>query len=148
MYADTSVFGGAYDRGFDEASSRFFSQIADGRFQLVISTLVLKELEPAPPNVQGVLDEVRELLELAEITPSVNALAEAYIRAGVVSTKWAEDAIHVAAATVSRCGMIVSWNFKHIVQYDKIPLYNAVNTLQGYGNIGIFSPLEVVYGKD
>jgi len=44
--------------------------------------------------------------------------------------------------------MIVSWNFKHIVQYDKIPLYNAVNTLQGYGNIGIFSPLEVVYGKD
>jgi hypothetical protein len=38
----------------------------------------------------------------------------------------------------------VSWNFKHIVHFDKIPKYNAVNTLEGYGPIGIFSPLEVI----
>ena len=44
--------------------------------------------------------------------------------------------------------MIVSWNFKHIVHYQKIPLYNAVNTLQGYGNIFIYSPLEVMGYED
>jgi len=43
--------------------------------------------------------------------------------------------------------MIVSWNFKHIVHYDKIRLYNAVNTLRGYTPIGIYSPWEVAdYG--
>lgn len=45
--------------------------------------------------------------------------------------------------------MIVSWNFKHIVHYQKIPLYNTVNVRQGYDAIFIYSPLEVVgYGKD
>ena len=54
----------------------------------------------------------------------------------------------VASATVSGCAMIVSWNFKHIVNYEKIPLYSAVNTLQGYGSISIYSPLEVIaYGR-
>jgi hypothetical protein len=55
-----------------------------------------------------------------------------------------EDALHVAVATASDCSLIVSWNFKHIVHFEKIPLYNAVNTLRGHAHIGIFSPLEVI----
>ena len=43
--------------------------------------------------------------------------------------------------------MIVSWNFTHIVHFEKIPKYNALNTLKGYESISIYSPLEVVgYG--
>ena len=38
----------------------------------------------------------------------------------------------VALATVSKCSLIVSWNFKHIVHFEKIPLYNAVNTLKRF----------------
>ena len=45
---------------------------------------------------------------------------------------------------MSQCNLIVSWNFKHIVHFDKIPKYNAVNTLNRYGQIGIYSPLEVI----
>lgn len=63
---------------------------------------------------------------------------------GVVTPKSMDDALHVALATVSSCNLIVSWNFKHIVHFDKIPKYNAVNTLNGYGPIGIFSPMEVI----
>ena len=40
--------------------------------------------------------------------------------------------------------MIVSWNFKHMVHYDKIRGFNAVNLREGYGAIAIYSPLEVV----
>jgi hypothetical protein len=59
-----------------------------------------------------------------------------------------EDALHVAISTISGCDLIVSWNFKHIVHFDKIPKYNAVNVLNGYGRIGIYSPLEVIkYGN-
>ncbi|MGH8559463.1 MAG: hypothetical protein ACRESZ_18845 [Methylococcales bacterium] len=43
--------------------------------------------------------------------------------------------------------MIVSWNFKHIVHFDKIPKYNAVNALKGYRAIELFSPSQVIdYG--
>lgn len=72
-----------------------------------------------------------------------------HIDSGVVTPKSAEDALHVALATVSRCALIVSWNFKHIVHFDKIPKYNAENARSGYGQIGIYSPLEVIdYGID
>jgi len=67
-----------------------------------------------------------------------------YIRSGVVTEKSLNDALHVAISTVSGCDLIVSWNFKHIVHFDKVPKYNAVNTLNGYKHIGIYSPLEVI----
>jgi hypothetical protein len=50
----------------------------------------------------------------------------------------------VALATVAACAVLVSWNFKHIVHYDKIAWYNAVNTVEGYSAIAIHSPQEVV----
>ena len=59
-----------------------------------------------------------------------------------------DDALHVAIATVSGCDIIVSWNFKHIVHYDKIALYNAVNRINGYKDIFINSPAEVIDYED
>ena len=67
---------------------------------------------------------------------------------GVVSENYLADALHVALATVTGCDLIVSWNFKHIVNYRKIQQYNAVNALHGYGSIAIYSPLEVVDNED
>jgi len=56
--------------------------------------------------------------------------------------------LHVAVATLSQASLIVSWNFKDIVNFQKIPMYNAVNTLHGYKEIAIYSPLEVVEYED
>lgn len=64
--------------------------------------------------------------------------------ADIVTEKSMLDALHVALASVSRCSMIVSWNFKHIVHFQKIPLYRAINATQGYAQIDIYSPLEVI----
>jgi len=66
--------------------------------------------------------------------------------AGIVTEKPTDDAFHVAIASASGCDLIVSWNFKHIVHFDKIPKYNAVNILNGYGQLGIYSPLEARVG--
>ena len=48
---------------------------------------------------------------------------------------------------MARADLIVSWNFRHLVQYDKIQRYNGVNALKGYRAIDIRSPLEVSYGN-
>jgi len=81
---------------------------------------------------------------VVEVSEEALNLRDAYLETGIVTEQWANDALHVAIATVAGCSLIVSWNFKHIVHFEKIPLYNAVNTLRGYGTVGIFSPLEVV----
>ncbi|APB32726.1 hypothetical protein GlitD10_0415 [Gloeomargarita lithophora Alchichica-D10] len=62
----------------------------------------------------------------------------------ILTGKSISDALHVALASVCRCSMIISWNFKHIVNFQKIPLYQAVNAVRGYPKIEIYSPLEVI----
>ena len=144
VYADTSVYGGIFDREFAIPSRQFFELVEAGRFQLVTSALVAEEISVAPERVKQFYRAMEDVLLVAEIKASAIRLAEAYIRAGIVTPKSLTDARHVALATVSHCRLIVSWNFKHIVQFERIGRYNELNVASGYGAIGIFSPLEVI----
>nr|VFJ66479.1 MAG: Predicted nucleic acid-binding protein, contains PIN domain [Candidatus Kentron sp. DK] len=148
IYADTSVFGGVFDEEFAEDSRRFFEDLKTGKFDLVVSALVEEEIESAPRRVRAYFDELSSLAEIAEIGPEVLDLRDAYLSAGIVTRKSMDDATHVALATVSGCEMIVSWNFKHIVHFQKIPKYNAVNTLNGYYSINIYPPSSVISYDD
>jgi predicted nucleic acid-binding protein len=144
VYADTSVFGGVFDEEFKAPSRAFFNQVRNGRFHLVTSALVQEEIEPAPVQVRRFFNQVLPAVELIAVSEETLRLRDAYLEAGIISSHWSGDALHVALATVARCSLIVSWNFKHIVHFEKIPLYNAVNVLKGYSNVGIFAPLEVI----
>jgi len=144
VYAETSVFGGVFDDEFAGASRLFFDQVRSGRFRLVVSALVEAELEPAPLRVRRLYEEMFDLAEDVDIAPEAIRLQQAYLEAGIVSPGRSEDALHVAIATVAGCSVIVSWNFRHIVHLEKVPLYNAVNVVKGYREIAIYSPLEVI----
>ncbi len=144
VYADTSVFGGVFDEEFETPSRAFFDQVRNGRFHLVTSALIQEEIDPAPLQVKEFFNQILPMVEVVEVSEETLSLRDAYLEAGIVSSQWSEDALHVALATVSGCSLIVSWNFKHIVHFEKIPLYNAVNVVKGYSNVGIFSPLEVI----
>lgn len=143
-YADTSVFGGVFDPEFAVASARFFDKVRAGLFQLVVSAIVADELVEAPKRVRDLFDEILPLAEVIPVSEEVTALQEAYLNAKIVTSNWAGDAMHVALATVAHCDLIVSWNFEHIVHFQRIPRYNAVNALHDYPAIAIHSPLEVV----
>jgi hypothetical protein len=144
VYADTSVFGGPFDPEFAEASTLFFDQVRLGRFGLVISGVVQAEIEPAPPEVRRLFDEMVGFAEIVEPSSAALQLRDAYLEAGIVGPNSADDAFHVALATVSSCSVIVSWNFQHIVHFRKIPLYNAVNSFRGFPALSIYSPREVI----
>ena len=148
VYADTSVFGGVFDAGIDQASREFFSQIEEGRFELVTSNVVADELVSAPERMRLQFENFLPSAHL--VVPSSQALdlQRAYLQAGIVTAKWATDALHVALAAVNHCKIIVSWNFKHIVHFDKIPLYNGVNLINGYDTLSINTPAEVITYED
>jgi len=87
-------------------------------------------------------------LQVVAVDAEVLQLRDAYLSAGIVSEKWADDAGHVAAATIGGANPIVSWNFRHLVHFDKIRQYNAINLLNGYREIDIRTPAEVIeYGE-
>ena len=144
VYIDTSIIGGKYDSEFQNASIKFFEQVKENKFHLIISALVQEEIVAAPENVKDFLNELKPNATIIEVSEEALKLREAYLKANIVTKKNSNDALHVALATVNNCPIIVSWNFKHIVHYEKISLYNSINILEGYQQIAIYSPLEVI----
>jgi len=149
VYVDTSVFGGVYDEEFAEPTQSFFDRVRAGEFTILVSRQVTEELDPAPDTVRSVLTSLPvELLEEIRIDDEVRALAQAYVDVGVLGPNAEGDAVHVAAATVGRADVLLSWNFKHLVRYENIRKFNGVNAIAGYSGIDIRSPLELGHVHD
>ena len=144
VYADTSVFGGVFDEAFELPSRAFFEQVCRNRFELISSALVVDELAEAPERVRGFFRELAGHVDIQAISAKAVRLRDEYLAAGIVGPASRDDAQHVALATVLDCWTIVSWNFRHIVHARKIPLYNGVNRGQGYKEIAIHTPQEVI----
>ncbi|MEW6408951.1 MAG: PIN domain protein [Nitrospirota bacterium] len=143
---DTSVIGGCLDNEFEKYSNQLFEEFIAGVKRLVISDLVLFELEGASENVKDVLNRVAEdNIEYVFLNEESISLANAYLKEGVIVENSLSDARHIAIATVERVDVLVSWNFKHIVNLNRIHLINSVNLKLGYPILEIRSPLEVIY---
>ena len=145
IYIDTSVVGGCHDEEFEEDSRKLMDMARRGDVLLLVSQVLADELASAPDRVVAVLDSLpAEALESVELSEEAAELQGAYLKAQVVGPSHGNDAMHVALSTVARADMIVSWNFKHIVHFDKIRGFNALNLMEGYLPIEIRSPKEVV----
>jgi hypothetical protein len=149
IYTDTSVIGGCLDEEFSIYSTQLFDRFRSGLDTLVLSDLTLAELEGAPPKVREILRIVSfDMLEEVTFDAEASELAQSYLAAGVIGAPHLVDARHIATATVKRVDVLVSWNFKHIVNLDRIHGYNSVNLRLGYSLLEIRSPQEVLsYGE-
>ena len=145
IYTDTSVVGGCLDEEFSTHSIQLFDRFRAGLDILVLSNLTLAELAGAPPQVREILQTVPEsTLEEVIFDQEASELAQEYLAAGVIGATHLEDARHIATATVRRVDVLVSWNFKHIVNLDRIRGYNSINLRLGYTLLEIRSPQEVL----
>jgi hypothetical protein len=75
-------------------------------------------------------------------------IANRFIDFGILRQKSFDDCQHIAAAIVSECDVIVSWNFKHLVNVRTIKGVRAITTLEGYKDILILDPLSLVGGEN
>jgi len=145
IYTDTSVLGGCEDEEFAEHSLRLVDSFVRGERVLVLSSLTVQELGTAPAEVRSRLATVaEEHVELLQLDAEARELAEDYIEAAVLTARMRADAQHIAIATVGRVDVLVSWNFKHIVNLQRIHGYNSVNLRKGYPMIEIRTPREVL----
>ncbi len=144
-YIDTSVFGGYFDDEFEVITKQLFASIINENIIILYSELTESELSNAPQKVKDfIIGLPKEMIEYVEITPEAIELADRYITEKVVGKASREDCIHIALATICRADVLVSWNFKHIVNYKRIRGYNAVNLKFGYPMLEIRSPQEMI----
>jgi len=144
IYIDTSVIGGCFDPEFAKWSNGLMKDFRLGHFKAIVSNLVTVELIKAPEQVRKKYAELIESgVEVIEENEKVERLVEVYSKRKILGDKFKNDLTHIALATVFDVDLVVSWNFKHIVNFDKIRQFNAVNKELGYKLIQILSPREV-----
>lgn len=143
IYIDTSVFGGYFDKEFKEHTIPLFDRIKAGEFVILYSTVTQDELENAPDIVKEFVRSLRaDLTEFVDTSDEAVDLATEYITEKVVGKTSYADCLHIALATINRADFLVSWNFKHIVNIERIRGYNAINIKNGYKQLEIRSPRE------
>jgi hypothetical protein len=150
VYIDTSVIGGCFDDEFEIWSNMLFDDFKSGIRIAVVSDITIDELSDAPQIVQDNFKTISdESLEVIFADSEVKRLADLYIRDKAVSEKFIEDALHIAVATINKVNVLASWNFKHIVNLNRIRQYNAVNLKNGYQILEIRTPREIInFDKD
>ena len=149
FYVDTSVWGGHEDEEFEEWTIPFFEQARVGKFIIVLSDLTLRELAPAPERVRQLTETIPDpFLELVTLSQEAERLAKHYITEGVLTPKFESDAQHIAMSTILKVDSLVSWNFKHMVNFFRIKQYNSTNLKFGYQTIDIRTPKEVMYANE
>ena len=145
IYIDTSVVGGYFDEKFKEPTLKLFERLEKNEVIFVISDLLDLELISAPQKVrEHLLKYSSDKFERVELTKEAVVLADSYIREKVVGKTSLEDCRHIALATIHKVDVLASWNFKHIVNLDRIKGYNSVNLRSGYAMIEIRSPKDLV----
>ena len=149
FYFDTSVFGGAFDKEFEEDTLQLFERIRMGKLVCIYSDLTETELINAPQKVRTHFKTLpKKQLERVVINDEMIELAMRYVEEKVVGQTSFDDCLHIAAATICKADILVSWNFKHIVNVYRIRGYNSINLRHNYLSLEIRSPKEILEYED
>lgn len=149
FYFDTSIFGGVYDIEFEEETLQLFERVKLGKIVCVYSDLTETELIKAPENVKKYFKNLpKENTEKVIVNVEIIELATKYVEEKVVGKTSFDDCIHIATATLNKVDMLISWNFKHIVNIYRIRGYNSINIKMNYSSLEIRSPKEILEYED
>ena len=148
LYIDTSVLGGYYDEEFKREAHLLFERIKAGDYAVYLSDVTEAELVNAPQNVQKLLVDLQISYTTLKTNDEAISLAKKYVAEKVVGKSSWEDCLHIALSTISKVDILVSWNFKHIVNIEKIKGYNSINLREGYPVLEIRSPKELLKYED
>jgi predicted nucleic acid-binding protein len=149
IYIDTSVIGGYFDEEFEIPTKRLFERISNKDFDVYFSEVNETELSLAPKHIRELKNLIpADCYKYLDLNFEAKELAETYVFEKALGQASMNDAYHIALASISRLDCLVSWNFKHIVNFDKIRLFNSINLKLGYPLIDIRTPLEFLNHED
>jgi len=145
IYIDTSIVGGFFDTEFEKETKLLFKRLEDKEVIFVVSNLLREELKAAPEYVRSLLESYSiDNFEIIVLTDEAKELADKYIAEKVIGKTSLDDCRHIALATVNKVDVLASWNFKHIVNLNRIKGYNGVNLKNGYQTLEIRNPKDLV----
>ncbi|MDR2088872.1 MAG: PIN domain-containing protein [Clostridiales Family XIII bacterium] len=144
VYLDTSVISALFDERTPERMAQ--TSVAWNTLAILtyfFSELVIAELERTPPNIRKKLIGATFGFSVLPLTEEARGLAAEYVTQGIFPQKYYDDALHVAMASVNRIGVLLSWNFTHLVKIKTRHMVALVNAMKDYPAVEIISPPEL-----
>jgi len=151
IYLDTSVIShlDAPDKpDWMGDTHKLWEAIQAGQYDVFISPVVMVELDECTEPKRSILLKWLSEIDYTELQANdeVLELAEKYLQSGIMPPKSARDRQHIAYACVYNCDMVISWNFKHMVNVKTISGVKGANALAGYKEMPIYTPTILISG--
>ncbi len=146
IYLDTSVISylEQTDAPYQMQITRDVWEILkSGKYDVYISDVVVKELSKCSDEQKRriLLSHLEEIdYKIVKVTEEAFSLAERIVDFGILKKRSFDDCQHIAAAIIGNCEVIMSWNFKHIVNLETMKGLKVLTTIEGYKDILIYSP--------
>ncbi len=144
VYLDTTIISALFDKRTPERMSQtwqFWEHISD--YNVFISELVIDEIKGASQPLQDEMLKSVSGFTLLNVTDDVQYLTEKYIESNIFPDKYSADALHVALAAVNQIGVLLSWNFTHLVKIKTRRMVALTNAIYNYNPIEIIAPPEL-----
>jgi len=153
VYLDTSVISYLSQDDVPEKmadTQKLWEMFKEGKYELFLSTVTLKEISDCPEPKREFLFEQLSQVEYTpiQIIDSMDEVARQIIDMKILTPKSYDDCLHIAAAVMTGCDCIISWNFKHIVNIRTIRGVRAITNLRGYKPIEIINPSVLLEGEE
>ena len=153
LYLDTSIMSHLFADDVPDKmddTKRLWDKLIANEYDIVISPVVAGEIKKCSEPKRSQMLAKLQSIKFHVLTESdeVKTLAAAYIKGGVLKEKSLDDCLHIAYAVINNCDAIVSWNFKHLVNFKTINKVRVVNTMHRYKEIGIITPTMLIEEED
>ncbi len=145
IYLDTSVISAFYDGRTPDrqvVTREFWTRLAE--FDAGTSELTIQELRQCDDAIlRAKFEERVSDLRVFPVTVEMSNLAQEYVQAGIFAPTMFNDSFHVAAAVLNRQDVLVSWNFRHLVNRLRRAQVNQMNVSRGLPTVEIVAPPEI-----
>lgn len=153
VYLDTSVISYLYQEDAQEKMQdtlQLWERFKEQQYEVYISDIVINEISDCTEEKLNILMDYMDQIEyhLIETDENTVGLAEKFIDFGILKQKSFDDCQHIASAILAECDIIISWNFKHIVNIKTIRGVKVITTLEGYKDLLIFPPSALLESEE
>ena len=151
IYLDTSFISHLHQFDVPDKMNdtlALWNDIIVGEYHVVISEVTTRELMNALEPKRSIIADylTKTNFEVLPITEETDKLAHEIIKRGILTPKSFDDCAHIAVAILNNCDIIVSWNFKHLVNIKTINGVREIVVSNYYKPIDIYSPTMLLKG--
>jgi hypothetical protein len=127
-----------------------FEAVGAGKYEGYASEYVAFELRNAPEAKRSEMLSLIEKYGIIMLEPDdeIIRLADVYVREGIIPAKYRFDSTHIACASANGLDGVLSFNFQHINKLRTKEMTTLVNLREGYKNVIICTPMEVLENEE